>query len=346
MAVITATGPVEKKALGLTHAHEHIFADTSMDFVEAPQRIRDIWAAQGIDMEGGVTLANYGWLMREPQWSVDNQILDSYEDARDEMAIFKAAGGKTVCEPTPYSLGGDPLKLRRLSQELDMYFIFGSGFYRQKFHPPQAASMSVEDMEEMMFKDITEGVAGTGVRAGVLGELGTSGGQILPVERRTLIAAGRVNKRTNVPIYIHTEGYKEVILEAIQIINDQGGNPEKINICHVNESPHWEEVLKTGVTIGDDCFGSTFSVDSVTVMNTEDAPRVAHLKKMVEKGYAGKIIVGNDICMKMRLHKYGGWGYDHILTNLGPYFLKAGITEKQLEILFHDAPQNFLDWDN
>jgi phosphotriesterase-related protein len=47
--------------------------------------------------------------------------------------------------------------------------------------------------------------------------------------------------------------------------------------------------------------------------------------------------------MKMRLHKYGGWGYDHILTNLVPYMKKAGITDEELRVLFFEAPQRFLD---
>ena len=64
--------------------------------------------------------------------------------------------------------------------------------------------------------------------------------------------------------------------------------------------------------------------------------RIRDLKRALDAGYADKIIMGNDVCMKMRLHKYGGWGYDHILTNLLPYMRKAGITEEQLQTLLYE----------
>jgi phosphotriesterase-related protein len=47
--------------------------------------------------------------------------------------------------------------------------------------------------------------------------------------------------------------------------------------------------------------------------------------------------------MKMRLHKYGGWGYDHILTNLVPHMKKAGFTDEHLHMLFVENPKQFLN---
>jgi phosphotriesterase-related protein len=64
---------------------------------------------------------------------------------------------------------------------------------------------------------------------------------------------------------------------------------------------------------------------------------------VIDAGYARKVLIGNDVCMKMRLHKFGGWGYDHILTNLLPYLLKEGISEDQLNELLVESPKCFLD---
>jgi phosphotriesterase-related protein len=50
--------------------------------------------------------------------------------------------------------------------------------------------------------------------------------------------------------------------------------------------------------------------------------------------------------MKMRLHKYGGWGYDHIQTNLYPFLFRAGFTEADLKLLFEENPKHFLDTDS
>jgi phosphotriesterase-related protein len=345
MAVITVTGPVNASELGLTTAHEHIFCDYSGDYVEPSARIKQIFAEQKIDLEHGVTLKNYGWLMREPLWSIDNQILSDYDDAKEELIIHKQAGVKTVLDPTNIGVGRNPEYLCRLSRELDMYFVTCTGYYRNKFHPAEVESMTVDEIEERMYREITIGIDGTNIRAGVMGELGTTGNNIFPREHKVLAAAGRVQKKTNAPIMIHTEGRREIVLAALQILKENGANLEKVHICHVNGSSYWEDILKTGASIGMDCFGSTFNVDSELVILETDLKRIRDLKRVLDAGYARKVILGNDVCMKMRLHKYGGWGYDHFLTNLVPYMKKEGITDEQLHVLLYEAPQEFLDLD-
>jgi phosphotriesterase-related protein len=345
MPIITVNGLVEAKDFGIAAAHEHIFCDYSKDYVEMPAHIRDLLTEQGISLEHGVTLRNYGWLMREPLWSIDNQILSDYDDAKEELVHLKRAGVKSVLDPTNIGVGRNPVYLRRLSQELDMHFVTCTGYYRNKFHPPEVENMTVEDIETLMYQELMVGIDGTDIRAGVMGELGTTGDQIYPRERKVLIAAGRVNRRTNAPIMIHTEGRRAVVLEALEILKQNGANLGKVHICHVNGSPYWEDILKTGASIGMDCFGSTFNVDSELVILETDTKRIRDLKRVIDAGYANKVFIGNDVCMKMRLHKYGGWGYDHFLTNLVPYMKKEGITEEQIHTLLEESPQCFLDLD-
>lgn len=343
MAVITVTGEISADELGVTLAHEHIISDTSKDYREPPESVKAFMREYGISLEEGVTLRNFGLLMREPQWSVDNQILSSYDDALEELAVAKRAGVRSVLDPTPIGLGRNPVALRDLSLALDMVIVTGTGYYRDKFHPPETATMTVEDIEEKMTRELMDGIDGTGVRAGVMGELGTTGGRIFPNEKKTLTAAGRVNRRTNVPIMIHTEGRREIIMEALGILEENGANLEKVHVCHVCEAPYWKEIADTGASVGLDQFGSTFNVDSEVVMLPTDVERIRGLKRILDAGYGHKVLIGNDICMKMRLHKYGGWGYDHILTNLLPYMYKEGITDEQLHMLHVENPARFLD---
>jgi len=343
MTIITVTGAIPADELGVTAAHEHLFCDYSKDYVEPPERVKAIWREQNISLEEKITLKTYGWLMREPLWSVDNQILSDYEDAKEELQILKKAGVKSVLDPTNIGVGRNPVALRKLSKELGMHFITATGYYRNKFHPPEVEGMTVEEIEERMTREIMVGIDDTDIRAGVMGELGTTGNNIFPRERKVLIAAARVNKKTNAPIMVHTEGRKETVMAALRLLKENGANLEKVNICHVNGADYWQEVLETGAFIGMDCFGSTFNVDSELVILETDLQRIRDLKRVLDAGYAHKITLGNDVCMKMRLHKYGGWGYDHILTNLVPYMRKEGISEEQLVKLTVDAPRRFLD---
>jgi phosphotriesterase-related protein len=343
MAIITVTGEISADQLGVTLAHEHILADTSKDYREPPEWVKAFMQYCGISLEEGVTLRNFGLLMREPQWSIDNQILSSYDDALEELAIAKRAGIKSVLDPTPIGLGRNPVALCDLSLALDMYIVTGTGYYRQAFHPPETATMTVDQIEEKMTRELLEGIDGTRVRAGVMGELGTSDDLILPIEMKTLIAAGRVNKRTNAPIMIHKGGGRDLAMEVLRILKENGANLEKVHMCHVCEAPYWKEIADTGASVGLDQFGSTFNVDSEVAMLPTDVERIRALKRILDAGYGHKVLIGNDICMKMRLHKYGGWGYDHIQTNLLPYMYKAGISDEQLHMLHVENPACFLD---
>ena len=111
----------------------------------------------------------------------------------------------------------------------------------------------------------------------------------------------------------------------------------------MNGAPWWKDVVDTGATIGHDCFGSTFSIDSETKMNPTDQARIDDVKEIFDAGYGHKVMISNDICMKMRLHAYGGWGYDHIQTNLGPFLEAAGFSPADLDMLFVENPRRLVE---
>lgn len=343
MAIMTVNGLIEADKLGLTLPHEHIFCDTSGDFRAPPARIASLMAAMGVDLEDDITLPSLGFLWREPQWSISNQILESYDDAAEELRWARRAGVTAVIDPTPIGLGRKPAGLRRLSVELGMHFVAATGYYRDKFHPPEVATMTIADIENVMYGDLAEGMEGTDVRAGVIGELGTSGNEITPSEERVLIAAARVQRETRVAIMVHTEGVRETVLRALALLERNGADIERVHICHVNRARWWKDVVSRGAMIGLDCFGSIFAIDSETAMNPTDQARIDDLREIFDSGHGDKVLVSNDICMKMRLHKYGGWGYDHIQTNLYPFLYGAGFTDADLSTLFEENPRRFLD---
>ena len=92
MAIITVTGPLGADELGMTLPHEHIFCDTSPDYREPPAHIRDLLRVLDVDLEAPITLRSLGFLRREPQWSVSNQVVDDYDDLRDEWAVAMSVG--------------------------------------------------------------------------------------------------------------------------------------------------------------------------------------------------------------------------------------------------------------
>jgi phosphotriesterase-related protein len=343
MPIITVRGPIDPDQLGPTLPHEHLFCDTSPDYREPPAEIRSLIQDLGVDLEAPITLTSLGFLRREPQWSIANQVVDSFDDLREELGWARRAGIRSIIDATPIGLGRNPEASRRLAQELDMHIVGATGYYRQAFHPPEVAPMSIDEIEARLLREVEVGMDGTDIRAGVIGELGTSGDEIRPVERKVLIAAGRVQRATNVPVMVHTEGRRNVVLEAIGLLEANGADPTRVHICHINGASWWRDIVATGASIGHDCFGSTFSIDSETKMNPTDQERIDDVREIFDAGYGHRVTISNDICMKMRMHKYGGWGYDHIQTNLMPFLRKSGFDDDDVHQLFVDNPRRLLD---
>ncbi|OPZ67875.1 MAG: hypothetical protein BWY81_01111 [Firmicutes bacterium ADurb.Bin467] len=73
-----------------------------------------------------------------------------------------------------------------------------------------------------------------------------------------------------------------------------------------------------------------------------DVSRAGMLKKLVERGYAGQLLLANDLCLKASLRKYGGWGYDHLFTNFAPMMRMEGVPGREIERLIRLNPSAFL----
>ena len=73
-----------------------------------------------------------------------------------------------------------------------------------------------------------------------------------------------------------------------------------------------------------------------------DTDRVKLLKKMIDDGYLAQILLSCDVCLKNLLHKYGGWGYDHLLTNVVPMMEDEGITSEQINTMLVENPKAWL----
>ncbi len=121
-----------------------------------------------------VRIENLGWLKRNGVGSVDNLRLLDEEVAIDELGRFKRAGGGAVVDMGNNGLCRDPEGLARVSRATGVHVVMGAGYYVGGSHPPELADRPVDDLVEEMVRDITVGVDDTGIRAGILGEIGCS----------------------------------------------------------------------------------------------------------------------------------------------------------------------------
>ncbi|RAV19634.1 hypothetical protein DQG23_19420 [Paenibacillus contaminans] len=344
MAVMTVTGKVSAGSLGLVLPHEHAFIDLR-DLVPAPHTISGKALAQE-----KVSLTNLGRLHRNPYAVLDNAVLDDERIMEWELHEFKKAGGKTFVDLTLRDIGRDPVLLARLSRALDIYIVAGCGYYIKASHPPGMDDKTVEDITEEILREIRCGIDGSDIRAGVIGEIGTSE-IIYPNEKKALIAAALAQKETGLGIHVHTDLWATNGYEVVKILTGHGAPPEKICINHIDvdlKMNYMKDLLNLGVYIEFDNFGKEFYADRrhksvLKGLFARDIERVRAIKELIDCGFANRILLSNDVCLKTCLHHYGGWGYDHMITNIIPMMLDEGITHEQIQTLMVANPAAFLD---
>jgi len=334
MPVITVLGEIDPEELGVTAPHEHIFIDCRKVFDEFPDVATQSLAEQKVD------ITNLGILRRNHRALRDNLLLSDLNVARQELLEFKKAGGRTIVDLSTVGLGRDPARLRELSKDLGINIIVCCGYYKEKFHPGYVKEKTVDELARLMIADIRVGIDGTNVRAGVIGEIGTSR-EILPDEKKVLKAAAIAQVETGAPLSIHVDPWSENGREVLDILAGCNADLSRTVICHVDAKinpDYCKAILEKGAMMEFDNFGKEYGGDLTGLTFARDGDRIQALKKFIEMGFVSQLLISTDICLKTDLHRYGGWGYDHILTNLAPIMAKNGITQKQLNVIMVENP--------
>lgn len=341
MKLKTVCGSINRDELGTVTTHEHVLLDLTAFYHELPVPGIDDPASQKVEMW------NLGILSRDCYALKDNLLLDNEKLAVEELNFFKRAGGDTVVDASLPGIGRDPQALKRISEATGLNIIMGTGFYVGETHPEYLDSMSDEQIADLMINEIEDGV--DGVCAGYIGEIGIS--EIFDdKERRVLRAAAIASLKTGAAINVHINPWTTNGIEATDILLDSRVSPEKICISHIdveNRVEYIYELLKKGVYVEFDNFGKEYYIrrevrNSGYGLFVHDTDRVTLLKRMIDDGYLHQILLSCDLCLKNLMHSYGGWGYDHVLTNIVPMMQDEGITNEQIEIMLKYNPADWL----
>ena len=343
MKLKSVCGELTREELGTVSPHEHVLLDLTAFYQELPVPGIEDPATQKVEMW------NLGILSRDCYALKDNLLLMDEEVQAEELARFRDAGGDTVVDATLPGIGRDPEALRRISEKTGLNIIMGTGFYVGETHPAELADMTDREVADLMVRELTVGVGDTGICAGYIGEIGIS--EIFDdKERKVLRAAAIAQKDTGVAINVHINPWTTNGLEAADILLNAGVAPDRICISHIDvedrEDYVWE-LLKKGVYVEFDNFGKEYYIRR-EVRNSgygcfvHDTDRVAFLKKIIDDGYLHQVLLCCDLCLKNLLHKYGGWGYDHVLTNIVPMMEEAGISAADIRTMLVENPANWL----
>ena len=336
--VQTVLGPIAPEAMGITLPHEHLLIDFKVMFAE-PAAASD----KGRAWEP-VSLANLGWVRRHFNANLDNLRLTDEQVAADEIRLFKHAGGSTVIDPTPRTLARDPLALARIARATGLNVVMGSGYYVAASHPPEVDGASVDDLEREMIADVTAGVGDTGVRAGLLGEIGTTH-PWTENERKVLRAAVAAQQETGAPLMVHPGRHPRMPMELAEFIGKAGGDLSRTIMCHIDRTiadvAAVIDLAQTGMWLEYDLFGmeNSYYPYNPSFDMPNDGGRMAHVLALMAAGHGDRLLLSHDIAYKTSLVKYGGYGYHHLLVNVVPRLRDKGMDEAGVTRLLVDNPR-------
>ncbi len=334
--VMTVLGPVSVDSLGVTLMHEHILLDASVWWREPPEISRRHIAQQPVNP------AILGELRMDPFVNLDNTKLYDSDVAVSELQQFQELGGQTVVDVTNRGIGRDPLALQRISRRTGLQIVCGAGYYLDGSHPPQVALMGVDDIAGEIVRDVVDGIDDTGVRAGIIGEIGV-GIDFTAEERKILRGAARAQARSGAALTIHMPGWKRRGHEVLDIVAEEGGNLAHTVLDHMNPSlddvEYQTSLAERGAFLEYDMIGMDYFYADQQAQSPSDEENAAAIKRLIDAGFLHSILLSQDVFLKMMLTCYGGWGYGHILRHFVPRLRRHGVTEAQIHSLLVENPQ-------
>ena len=321
MAVVESVrGPVELGSLGQTLMHEHVFVLSTEH------------------------MQNYG----NDWWDEEARVADAIA----KLNALYAKGIHTIVDPTVWGLGRYIPRIQRIAAATPVNIIVATGLYVYEELPQQYAyrgpGLLIDIPDPMVTdfsRDITEGIADTGVKAAFLKCCMETAEPTPGVERITR-AIARTHLQTGAPITVHTSGPHQGGRAAVRIFTEEGVDLSKVIIGHAGDSndlDYLTELADAGVLLGMDRFG-------LDLFNP-GAERIKTIAALAARGYAASMVLSHDAnCFidyfgaahdEVRAAAVPNWHYEHISDDVLPALRDAGVSQAQIDTMLVENPVRY-----
>lgn len=303
----TVTGPAPASELGVVLPHEHVRAA--------------LWDRPA------VAAVAYGGLFGE--------ILVTDEQRTAEVAAYRAAGGGTIVDVTLPAIGRSPELLKAVSAETGVRIIMGCGWYREPYYPPEDLidRRTADALADTLVSEIQDGAGGTGIRPGIIGEIGVNNSWISAQEERVHRAAARAARRTGLAVTTHSS-WSQVALAQLDIFDSEGLAPDRVIIGHACSYPdlaYYLAVLERGAYLQFDNIGQW------DIPGYQD--RVTDLiVELLHRGHASQILLSHDLWNARQFRFAGGTGFTHLLETYLPELARRGISQADIDQMLITNP--------
>jgi phosphotriesterase-related protein len=304
--VRTLVGDILPESLGRTLIHEHLCVD-------------------------------WGEMVGRPK------VLDfDYDEMVDRMVAkldrLHQVGFGAMVECTPYGCGRYLDLFTDVAKRSPIRIIASTGFFHETWCPihPVAGALDLDALTDLVKREITEGMGGTLIKAGMI-KCATGEGRISPNEEKILRAAARARKATGCPIITHTTN--GLGLEQLDIFESEGLSPEEVIVSHIDSLDYAEQMLKRGANL---------SIDRIGTHDLHDDEHWVHIvSQAIRRGYVHQIMLSHDavtfVYASEALPVEDAFDdYTYIARVFLPKLMQAGVSDEQVSIMLEENTQRVL----
>ena len=314
-AVQTVRGPVPVTELGRVFMHEHVFV--------LNEEIRQNYA----------------------DWDEEEQV----GAAAAKLSALAGRGVATIADPTVVGIGRNIPRVQRVAARTGINIIAATGLYTYndiplyfRYRGPDSGADGHDPMTDLFIADITEGIAGTGVKAAFLKCCIEEEG-LTPGVERVMRAVARAHVITGAPVMVHTHPASQSGLEALRVLGEEGADLSRVLMAHSGDTDDLDYLTRladAGCLLGMDRFG----LDILFPFER----RVAAVAALAARGYADRMVLSHDASCHIDWFPPGlidafapNWHLDHLLDEVLPALREQGVSEQQIEEMLVVNPRRY-----
>jgi phosphotriesterase-related protein len=285
------------------------------------------------------------------EWGSEEQRV---ADAVEKLTALAGTGVRTILDPTVIGLGRYIPRIQQIAAQVDLNIVVATGCYTYDDVPfffhyrgpalNEAVGAEVPDpMVDMFVGDIEDGIAGTGVKAGVL-KCAIDHQGMTPGVERVMRAVAKAHRRTGVPITVHTHPGSQQGLAVQKVLADEGVDPRRVVLGHsgdTTDADHLSELADAGFVLGMDRFGIN--------LDTTFEARADIVVEMCRRGYAESMVLSQDASCYIDwiepevMALLPQWRYTHIHEEVLPYLREHGVTDEQIQTMLVANPRRYFE---
>ena len=257
----------------------------------------------------------------------------------------REGGIDTIVDVTTLDLGRDVNIMAEASRLSGVNIIACAGWWLDI--PPFFAGVTADQFAEIFIREIQEGIAGTGIKAGILKAASDMSG-VTPEQTPILRGVARAHLQTDVPIMLHSYSPGQVGKQQLAILVEEGVDLRRVKMDHSNDTTDVEYLiwlLEQGVYLG---------MDRYPGGNASPLARTKTMKALIDAGYVERLLPSHDwslasirardaVISREQIEAANPYGYLYMKQVVFHQLREMGVAEVTLNSLCVDGPRKFFE---